>query len=63
MAAPSAEAAQLMRWKPNELDAWISGEQAFDEKKAIDLANLLDLDCPTFVGKAHEVTLRRELAK
>jgi hypothetical protein len=47
-------------WQPGELEAWISGNARFDLDRAKALAAVLDLDVPLFVGKALEVSLRRE---
>jgi hypothetical protein len=49
-------------WEPAELDAWVRGENRFDVERAKSLAVALDLDVPLFVGKALEVSLRRDLA-
>jgi hypothetical protein len=49
-------------WKHEQLDAWVRGENRFDLESAKALAVALDLDVPLFVGKALEVSLRRDLA-
>jgi hypothetical protein len=56
------EFAHHMQLEASELEAWISGNQAFDLEQARELAYVLDLDIPVFVGKTLEVTLRRDLA-
>jgi hypothetical protein len=54
--APSA-----LGWTSIELEGWVNGTQAFKTDRARTLAQALDLDIPLFVGKALEVTLRRDL--
>ncbi|MGE3244956.1 MAG: hypothetical protein AB7J19_01380, partial [Beijerinckiaceae bacterium] len=48
---------------PDLLDAWLQGTQAFDQEQATVLADRLGFDTPSFVGKALEVILRREIGK
>lgn len=47
-------------WEAADVGHWIAGTQTFDAEKARALAHVLDLDVPLFVGKALEVTLRRD---
>ena len=59
--ALSASAVNL-DWDPTQVEAWTNGTQEFDPGRARALAEALDLDVPLFVGKALEVTLRRDLS-
>lgn len=43
-----------------EIDQWSSGSQKFNEQIARKIAKALGFDVPLFVGKALEVTLRRD---
>ena len=49
-------------WSPLEVEKWRNGLQLFDSDSARKLAEALDFNVPLFVGKALEVTLRRDLA-
>lgn len=42
-----------------ELEAWERGDFAYNTERAVNLARRLGLDVPLFVGKVHEVCLRR----
>lgn len=53
-AAPDA-----LGWSIDETERWCDGSFRFDEARARQLAHALDLDVPLFVGKALEVSLRR----
>lgn len=55
-------AAVELGWTPERFEAWCAGAQAFDEAEALQLAAAFSFDAPLFVGKAREVTLRRDLA-
>lgn len=55
-AAPSA-----LRWATDEIEQWCNGTFEFDEARARQLAEALDLDVPLFAGKALEVRLRRNM--
>lgn len=57
-AAPNA-----LGWSTDETERWCDGSFRFDEGRASQLAQTLDLDVPLFVGKALEVSLRRETAR
>jgi hypothetical protein len=57
------KAPAALSWSAAEVDVWVNGTQAFEEERARTLAQALDLDVPLFVGKALEVTLRRDLTK
>ena len=50
----------VLGWSAPEVEAWVAGTQDFDVVKAQVLAEALDLDVPLFVGKALEVTFRRD---
>ena len=59
----SPEKAPLaLGWSEEELERWRNGTQTFSEEKAKQLALAFDCDVPLFVGKAQEVTLRRNLS-
>lgn len=47
-------------WSEDEFKSWQDGTFHFDRGKALKLAEALDLDAPLFVGKALEVSLRRD---
>lgn len=59
VAAKNAE--EKFAWPQSTLNKWIAGTQVFEEERARELAEALDFDVPLFVGKALEVTLRRDL--
>jgi len=46
-----------------EFDQWSAGSQIFNEQVAREIADSLGFDVPLFVGKALEVTLRRDLPR
>lgn len=50
-------------WTSDDVERWENGTQVFSEAHALQLAQALDFDAPLFVGKALEVTLRRDLKK
>lgn len=54
-AAPDA-----LGWTTDETEQWCRGSFQFDESRARQLAQAFDFDVPLFVGKALEVSLRRE---
>lgn len=56
------EALVALGWRSAEAESWLVGAQAFKADRARKLAEVLDLDVPLFVGKALEVTLRRDLS-
>jgi hypothetical protein len=47
-------------WSPDEAAHWSNGTYRFDADQASQLARVLDIDAPLFVGKALEVSLRRD---
>lgn len=55
------KASEKLGWAKEKLEAWIGGTQAFSVEDATHLAKALKLDVPLFVGKAQEVSLRRDL--
>jgi hypothetical protein len=55
-------ASTVLGWNPSDVEDWRKGAQTFDADLARQLAKALDLDVPLFVGKALEVTLRRDLS-
>ncbi len=57
------EAPTTLGWEKEVFEDWCAGTQAFDKKKAIELANALGIEVPLFVGKIHETTLRRDWAE
>lgn len=56
----SAGGFDALAWSPDEIKAWREGTFTFDVTKAQELARALDFDVPRFVGKALEVSLRRD---
>lgn len=56
----SAGGAASLNWPHEEVMAWKLGTFTFDAAKAQALAQALDFDAPEFVGKALEVSLRRD---
>jgi hypothetical protein len=56
-AAPAA-----LGWTADEVQQWCNGAFDFDEARACQLAKALDFDVPLFVGKALEVSLRRQVS-
>lgn len=54
-------AAQTLGWELGEIEAWCDGSFVFDGSHAASLAKAIDADVPTLVGKAHELSLRRDL--
>jgi hypothetical protein len=46
-------------WTADDVEKWCDGSFEFDERRARKLAEALDFDVPLFVGKALEVSLRR----
>ena len=57
------KAPKALDWSPSDVEDWQKGAQIFDADHARRLAIALDFDTPLFVGKALEVTLRRDLSK
>jgi hypothetical protein len=55
------KAPAALGWSEADVEGWQKGAQVFREDQARKLAEALDLDVPLFVGKALEVTLRRDL--
>jgi hypothetical protein len=55
---PAEKLAGKLGWSAADVQPWIDGTFAFDADRAIQVAKLLQLDVPMFVGKALEVTLR-----
>ncbi|MBM6582984.1 hypothetical protein ILT44_22530 [Microvirga sp. BT689] len=49
-------------FSPEEMKAWEDGTFQFEAERAAKLAEVLDLEVPSFVGKALEVSLRRDRA-
>jgi hypothetical protein len=47
-------------WSEEEVDRWCNGTFQFDAKRAAQLAEAFEFDVPLFVGKALEVSLRRD---
>lgn len=60
--ASVCDAADRLGWSATDLELWLNGDQEFEARRAQALADALDLDVPVFVGKALEVSLRRDLA-
>jgi hypothetical protein len=56
------KALAALGWSLAEAESWIRGSQAFKTDQARRLAEVFDLDAPLFMGKALEVTLRRDLS-
>jgi len=57
------EAVETLGWNLELLDQWLSGSQKFEADQARTIAEALNLDVPSFVGKSMEVTLRRDLVE
>lgn len=55
------QAPAKLGWSAEQVQAWCDGTYRFDGETAATLAKALDVDVPMFVGKALEVTLRRDL--
>jgi hypothetical protein len=53
-------ASSALGWSEQEIDRWCNGSFSFDVERASQLARVLELDVPLFVGKAMEVSLRRD---
>ena len=56
------KAPAVMGWTLSDIETWTKGQQTFDADAARKLAEALDFNVPLFVGKALEVTIRRDLA-
>jgi hypothetical protein len=54
-------APKALGWTEEKLTSWLDGTQVFSAEDAVHLAKAIGLDVPLFVGKAQEVTLRRDL--
>jgi hypothetical protein len=52
-------ASSALGWSEDEINQWMNGSFQFDAERAGQLAQTLELDVPFFVGKALEVSLRR----
>lgn len=57
---PAEKLADKLGWSAAEVRPWLDGAFAFDVDRAGQIAKVLQLDGPMFVGKALEVTLRAE---
>lgn len=57
------KAPAALGWTAEEAQAWCDGTFQFDAELAAHLAKALDIDVPSFVGKALEVSLRRDAKK
>jgi hypothetical protein len=55
------QAPAAIGWTSDDVEQWCRGSFRFDESRARQLAQALDFDVPLFVGKALEVTLRRDI--
>lgn len=55
------KAPEALEWSEEKLKSWLEGTQVFSAEDAAHLANTIGFDVPLFVGKAQEVTLRRDL--
>jgi hypothetical protein len=53
-------ASSALGWTEEEVKQWMNGSFQFDAEHASQLAQALDFDVPSFVGKALEVSLRRD---
>lgn len=58
-----AKLVETMQWDMSQVMAWRDGSYRFDADEATVLAEALGADTPTFVGKAIELSLRRDAAK
>lgn len=58
-----SEASTALSWNPSVIESWEKGEQIFDIDQALQIAKAIDVDGPLFVGKALELTLRRDFSK
>jgi hypothetical protein len=54
------DAEAMLGWTSDEVRAWESGSFTFDAEKASELAKCMGLDVPKFVGRALEISLRRD---
>jgi hypothetical protein len=61
--ASGAQSLLTRGWNKADLSAWSAATLTFDHDRAAQLAAALDLDVPLFVGKALEVSLRRDLVE
>jgi hypothetical protein len=50
--------ADKLGWRAADVQPWLDGTFPFDADRAGQVAQVLQLDVPMFVGKALEVTLR-----
>ena len=58
----TVNAPSILGWSAADIERWQNGNQVFNQDQACKLAAALDLDISLFVGKALEVTLRRDLS-
>jgi hypothetical protein len=58
--ASQANANGGLNWSTDKVTPWSNGTFRFDADLAGQLARVLDVDAPLFVGKALEVSLRRD---
>jgi hypothetical protein len=54
------QAQAALGWSPEEIECWRNGSFEFDAERARQLAQALEFDVPLFVGKALEISLRRD---
>jgi len=54
------DAPTALGWTSEEVQSWCDGSFRFDSERARQLAQAFDLDVPLFLGKALEVSLRRD---
>ena len=57
------QAPAKLGWSAEQVQAWCDGTFRFDSGTATALARALDVDVPLFVGKALELSLRRDGAR
>lgn len=56
-------ASDALDWSAEEIKQWCDGSFRFDEARARQLAQVIDFDVPLLVGKALEVSIRRDASK
>lgn len=56
-------ASDALDWSAKEITQWCDGSFRFDEARARQLAQVIDFDLPLLVGKALEVSIRRDASK
>jgi hypothetical protein len=57
-----SKAAEALSWSLYDIESWEKGRQVFDMEQALQLAKAIDVDGSLFVGKALELTLRRDFS-